>query len=263
VEERVALITGASAGIGKALAYKFHEEGYRVVLVARRISVLQEIERELNSKREKSALGFALDCSKASALEELDQFLNQEKLEVDAAILNAGFGSCGRFHTLNLERELEMVDLNVRSVVAFSHFFANKMCSRNRGAILIVASAGGFQPGPGMATYFATKAFDLHFAEALHQELKPFGVYAGALCPGPTSTEFFEVAGAATLRSTPMPSMSPARVANIAFDGMMEGRAVIVPGFLNSLASWAYRFLPRNLISKVLSIVLLDRAPKK
>ena len=165
-------------------------------------------------------------------------------------INNAGFGSCGKFLELDLDRELEMTDLNIRAMLELSHRFAKAMVQKGSGKILIVASCGGFQPGPGMNTYFATKAFDLHFAEALDEELLGTGVRCSVLCPGPTATEFFDVAGAKSLKATPMPSMNVKDVVAYTIQKMDQGQRIIIPGGLNKLASFCYRFFSKTLNHK-------------
>ena len=256
--EGFALITGASAGIGKAIAYELASRGTHLILVARREAILLEIRSDIEARFKVHVRVIALDLSESNGINELLEQTNG--LIIHTLINNAGFGSCGRFLDLELGRESAMVDLNVRVVLEMAHHFGKPMQERKSGAIMIVASCGGFQPGPGMATYFATKAFDLHFAEALHEELKASGVKVSCLCPGPTTTEFFEVANAKTLRATPIPSMSPDRVAKKAVDGMLANQCIVVPGWHNILGSWAYRFLPRFFIRKILGVVLLDRS---
>ena len=253
-----ALVTGASAGIGAEFARQLALEGYALLLVARRLQRLTDLKIELQEKVPVKTL--ALDLSKPDAGLRLQKFCEAEDIQVNLLINNAGFGSCGRFTELDLDRELEMVDLNIRSMLELSHRFAKKMVQRGSGKILIVASCGGFQPGPGMNTYFATKGFDLHFAEALDEELSGTGVRCSVLCPGPTATEFFDVAGAKSLKATPIPSMHVKDVVRYTLNKMSRGQRVIVPGLLNKLAALCYRFFPRWLMTKILGRVLLHRS---
>ena len=253
-----ALITGASAGIGAEFARQLAGEGYALVLVARRVQRLTELKLELEKKVPVKVC--ALDLSKSDAVSNLEQFCEEESIKVDLLINNAGFGSCGKFLELDLDRELEMTDLNIRAMLELSHRFAKAMVQKGSGKILIVASCGGFQPGPGMNTYFATKAFDLHFAEALDEELLGTGVRCSVLCPGPTATEFFDVAGAKSLKATPMPSMNVKDVVAYTIQKMDQGQRIIIPGGLNKLAAFCYRFFPRRLITSILGKVLLHRS---
>tara|TARA_B100000674_G_scaffold498657_1_gene538417 strand:- start:2322 stop:3110 length:789 start_codon:yes stop_codon:yes gene_type:complete len=253
-----ALITGASAGIGAEFARQLAAEGYALILVARRLQRLNELKIELQEKVPVEIL--ALDLSKPDAGTRLEKFCEEQEIQVDLLVNNAGFGSCGRFAELDLNRELEMVDLNIRSMLELSHRFVKRMIERGSGKILIVASCGGFQPGPGMNTYFATKGFDLHFAEALDEELSGTGVRCSVLCPGPTATEFFDVAGAKSLKATPIPSMNVKDVVRYTLKKMDQGHRVIIPGVLNQLASLCYRFFPRRLITSLLGRVLLHRS---
>ena len=253
-----ALITGASAGIGAEFARQLAGEGYALILVARRLQRLTELKLELEEKVPVKVC--ALDLCKPDAVGRLERFCEEESIQVDLLINNAGFGSCGKFLDLDLDRELEMTDLNIRAMIELSHRFGKAMVQKGSGKILIVASCGGFQPGPGMNTYFATKAFDLHFAEAFDEELSNTGVRCSVLCPGPTATEFFDVAGAKSLKATPMPSMNVKDVVKYAILKMGQGQRVIVPGFLNKFATLCYRFFPRRLITSILGRVLLHRS---
>lgn len=253
-----ALITGASAGIGAEFARQLAGEGYALVLVARRVQRLTELKLELEKKVPVKVC--ALDLSKSDAVSRLEHFCEEESIKIDLLINNAGFGSCGKFLDLDLDRELKMTDLNIRAMLELSHRFAKAMVKKGSGKILIVASCGGFQPGPGMNTYFATKAFDLHFAEALDEELVGTGVRCSVLCPGPTATEFFDVAGAKSLKATPMPSMNVKDVVAYTIQKMDQGQRIIIPGGLNKLASFCYRFFPRRLITSILGKVLLHRS---
>ena len=188
--KKVTLITGASAGLGVEFARQLSGRGQRLVLVARRKDRLDALAKELGNAR-----ASANDLSKSGAAAELLADLKAAGEEVDTLINNAGFGLIGRFAELDAKRERQMIDLNVGTLTDLCRAVAPAMIKRKGGAILNVASTAAFQPGPNMAVYFATKAYVLSFTEALHEELKPHGVRVSALCPGPTRTEFGEVAG--------------------------------------------------------------------
>ena len=188
--KKVALITGASAGLGVEFARQLSKRGHALVLVARRKERLEELAKELGNAR-----AVAIDLSKANATAKLLADLEAAGEEVEILVNNAGFGLIGRFAELDAKRERQMIDLNVGTLTDLCRAVAPQMIKRKSGAILNVASTAAFQPGPKMAVYFATKAFVLSLSEALHEELKPHGIRVTCLCPGPTRTEFGEVAG--------------------------------------------------------------------
>src|ERR671928_186613 len=193
---KVALITGASSGIGEVFARRLAARGENVVLVARTGERLNAICNELGRAHANVvAQSVALDLSEADAPQRLFDETNQRGLEVDTLINNAGFGSMGEFLTLDIARELQMIDLNVKALVALTRLYLAPMRERKRGAIVNVASTAAFQPVPYMATYAATKAFVLSFSEALWDENRAHGVHVMALCPGVTETNFFEASG--------------------------------------------------------------------
>src|SRR6185436_19047767 len=188
------LITGASSGIGEVFARKLAARGRNVLLVARSEEKLITLCNELGRSNNIRAQYVALDLSKPESAEQLFQEAKRRGLPVDMLINNAGFGSMGEFGNLDLARELNMIDLNIKSLVELTHRFLQPMVVRKQGAIINVASTAGFQPVPFMATYAATKAFVLSFSEALWEENRPHGVHVMALCPGVTETNFFEAA---------------------------------------------------------------------
>src|SRR5205823_2463767 len=186
----VALVTGASAGLGVEFARQLSKRGHRLVLAARRKERLEELARELSNAR-----AVAIDLSKANAAAKLLADVESAGEHVDVLINNAGFGLIGRFAELDAKRQRQMIDLNAGALTDLCRAVAPGMIERKSGAILNVASTAAFQPGPKMAVYFATKAFVLSLSEALHEELKTHGINVTCLCPGPTRTEFGEVAG--------------------------------------------------------------------
>ncbi len=188
--KKVALITGASAGLGVEFARQLSTRGYGLVLAARRKDRLDELASELGNAR-----SVAIDLSKPNAAAKLLADLAANGETVELLVNNAGFGLIGRFAELDAKRQRQMIDLNVATLTDLCRAVAPAMIERKSGRILNVASTAAFQPGPKMAVYFATKAFVLSLSEALHEELKPHGVKVSCLCPGPTRTEFGEVAG--------------------------------------------------------------------
>ena len=244
----VALITGASAGIGAELAREFARHGHQVVLTARRVAQLETLAEEIVAAGAKQPHVIAADLEAAGGTDRLAQGLAERGLEPAIVVNNAGFGLSGNAADLDIGAQLRMVDLNARAVTDLSLRFIDAM-ARHRGGILNVASIAGFVPGPGLAVYHATKAYVVSFSEALHQELKPRGVRVSALCPGPVPTEFQARAGIAGGRYPRLLERSAARVARDGYRGFMRGDRVIVPGSYNKIVAMAARLMPYRLFS--------------
>jgi short-subunit dehydrogenase len=240
----IALITGSSAGLGVDFARQLAAQGRTLVLVARRKDRLDALAAQLGNAR-----AVELDLSEAGAVDRLMADLAANGEQVELLVNNAGFGLTGRFAKLDGKRQRQMIDLNCGALTELAHAVLPGMIERQSGAILNVASTAAFQPGPGMAVYFATKAFVLSFSEALHEEVKHQGVSVSALCPGPTATEFGQVAGF----SKPLPSMvfadSPS-VVRAGLAGLETGRAIVIPGLMNKSTAQAHRFFPRSWVRK-------------
>jgi uncharacterized protein len=242
----VALITGASAGLGVEFARRLSKEGHRLVLAARRKDRLGALAAELGNAR-----AVAIDLGKPNAAAELIRNIEDAGERIDLLVNNAGFGLRGRFAELDPAREREMIDLNCGALTDLCRAVVPAMIERRGGAILNVASTAAFQAGPNMAVYFATKAYVLSFTEALHEELKPYGVKVSALCPGPTRTEFGEVAGMSTLGQFERLAMDAAPVVAAGLDGLRRNRAVIIPGAVNKAGAWSTRFAPRSVVRRI------------
>ena len=242
---QVALITGASAGLGVEFARQLSKRGHPLVLVARRKERLEELAKELGNAR-----AVAMDLSKANAATKLITELKAAGEEVDLLVNNAGFGLIGQFAKLDAKRERQMIDLNVGALTDLCRAVAPQMGARKSGAILNVASTA-FQPGPKMAVYFATKTFVLSLSEALHEELKPHGVRVTCLCPGPTRTEFGEVAGFGGSGMFERVAMEAADVVEAGLKGLDKNRAVVVTGLVNKIAAASTRFAPRSVVRKI------------
>ena len=242
----VALVTGASAGLGVEFARQLSKRGHRLVLAARRKERLEELAAELGNAR-----AAAIDLSKPEAVTELIADIEGAGEDVDLLINNAGFGLIGRFAELDAKREREMIDLNVGALTDLCRAVAPRMIARKSGGILNVASTAAFQPGPKMAVYFATKAFVLSLSEALHEELKPHGIKVSCLCPGPTRTEFGEVAGFGGNSLFDRVAMRADDVVRQGLNGLDRNRAVVVTGWLNKLGAASTRFAPRPAARKI------------
>ena len=244
--KKVALVTGASAGLGVDFARQLSKRGHRLVLVARRKERLDELARELGNAR-----AVALDLSRKDAAVKLLADLEANGEIVDVLVNNAGFGLIGRFAELDAKRERQMIDLNVATLTDLCRAVAPGMIKRKSGAILNIASTAAFQPGPKMAIYFATKAFVLSLSEALHEELKPHGVKVSCLCPGPTRTEFGDVAGFGGNGVFDRVAMESAEVVRIGLQALDKNKAVAIAGFVNKVGALSTRFAPRSVVRKI------------
>jgi len=240
------LITGASAGLGVDFARELSKRGHKLVLVARRKDRLAALAKELGNARV-----VAIDLSKAEAVDKLMADVAKAGEQVELLVNNAGFGAIGRFAELDAKRQRQMIDLNVGALMDLCRAVAPEMIARKSGAILNVASTAAFQPGPKMAVYFATKAFVLSFTEALHEELKPHGVKVSCLCPGPTRTEFGEVAGFKGSGAFDKVGMESLPVVVAGLRGLDQNRAVVVPGLVNKVGAASTRFVPRSIVRKI------------
>jgi hypothetical protein len=240
----VCLITGASAGIGAALAHVFAAHGHILVLAARRKPQLDALAAAISAKGYAPPHVVAIDLSTADGTGQLAEILAEQGLEPQYVINNAGFGLLGEAATLDRERQLAMIDLNVRALTDLSLRFVASV-KRHGGGILNVASISAFIPGPGMAVYHATKSYVLSFTEALHYELAGEGVQVCALCPGPVPTEFFSRAGIPPHYLPKLLIRSASRVARAGYKGLMGKQSVIVPGKPNRVFALLPKLLPR------------------
>jgi short-subunit dehydrogenase len=245
-----ALVTGASSGIGADLARDLAGRGHNVVLVARRADRLEALATELRDAHGVHAEALACDLTDPEALAALPGRVEALGLTVDILINNAGYGSAGQFVDLDVASETAMVRLNCEAIVALSGAYAPAFAERRAGAILIVASSAGMQPIPGQATYGASKAFALSFAEALHAELSHLGVSVSALCPGPIDTEFAERAGLgdAFEKVPSFVSVSSADCARAGIEGLARNKRVVVPGMPIRAMAVAGRHTPRAVL---------------
>ena len=241
-----ALVTGASAGLGVEFARQLSKRGHRLVLAARRKKRLEELGKELGNAR-----AVAINLSKANAAAKLMADLEANGETVDLLVNNAGFGLIGRFAELDAKRERQMIDLNVGVLTDLCRAVAPAMIKRKSGGIINVASTAAFQPGPKMAVYFATKAFVLSLTEALHEELKPHDIHVTCLCPGPTRTEFGEVAGFGGNGLFDRVAMNAPEVVEAGLSGLDKNKAVVVPGFVNKVTASSGRFAPRSVVRKI------------
>ncbi len=241
------LITGASGGIGLELAKVFAQNNYNLILIARNEAKLNEIAADLSEKYHINTTVITKDLSDPKGSSEIFEEVKNKGLAVDILVNNAGFATSGAFYKLPIQDELNEIQLNITSLVELTHLFLPQMVDRKFGKILNVASTASFQPGPFMATYYATKSFVLSFSTAIASELNNTGVSVTTLCPGPTETNFDKRAGVSDLPLFNMRNSTAESVAKAGYDALMKNKLVIIPGFRNRFLAFASKFIPRKL----------------
>ncbi len=259
---KVTLITGASSGIGEAFARKLAAMKHNLVLVARTEDKLFAMCDELMAKYQITAHYVALDLLEYQADEKLFEETERHGLEVDWLINNAGFGSMGDFVKLPLENELDMIGLNVMSLVALSHRYLKQMRERKSGTIINISSTASFQPIPFMSTYAATKAFVTSFSEGIAAENKKYGIRVLACCPGATETNFFDVANidkSLTVKGMQLPE----DVVEATLKALKKGKSHVISGWSNYLIAHLATFSPNSIITKAISAKLSPKFQKK
>ena len=249
---KTALITGASSGIGKELARIHASKGGNVVLVARRGAELESLRTELEDKYKIEVSIFQQDLTKQGAAKNVVEFCKEKNIEIEYLMNNAGFGGHGNFVDRPLDKDIEMIHLNIQALVELSHLFLQDMKNRKSGKILNTASTAGYLPGPLQATYFATKAFVVSFTKGISHELKPHGITVTALCPGPVKTEFEFVAGmgngdmfknGATAYSTALKG----------YNAMMKGKRICISDAgLNFMIKFLLPVIPDSIILRII-----------
>lgn len=245
---QTALVTGASSGIGRAIALELAGHGAGVILVARRRDRLEELAEEIRKGPGTAVEVLAQDLALPTAPADLVQRIGDAGLDVDLLINNAGFGVHGDFLAESWERQAAMLQVNVVTLTQLTHLLTPAMVQRGHGHVMNIASIGAFLPVPGFAAYSATKAYVRNFTEGLDAELRGTGVHAITVSPGGTITEFMQAAGDDFSKLGLMVSMSPGRCAQIAVTKMLRGRRGVVTGIFNSIGMWMLRFLPRRLM---------------
>ncbi|HTP69755.1 MAG TPA: SDR family oxidoreductase [Dongiaceae bacterium] len=246
---RWALVTGASAGIGVALAKELASVGAHLVLTARRADRLEQLARMLREKNGIQTEIFAADLSLPDAPSRIFDFTAQRGIAIELLINNAGFGQYGELHSVDVQRLVDMVQVNCSAVVHLTRLFLPGMIQRRRGDVLILASTAAFQAVPYISTYAATKAFDLLFAEGLAEEMKPYGIRVCALCPGSTESEFHAVAGQE--RFTAKNQETAEKVARTGLLALAEGKSYVISGLGNYLGAQSQRIVPRGLVTRI------------
>ena len=248
------LITGASKGIGLELTYLFAKNNHNLILVARSKDLLEKIKDDIISKYNVKVEIFSCDLTKDYSIDDIYNFTTTNNLNVNILVNNAGFGDYGYFVDSSMDKNNDMIQLNITTLTSLCHIYLKDMIKNKEGKIMNVASIASFLPGPLMATYYATKSYVLSFTEALSKELKGTGVSVTALCPGTTRTNFFDVANANEKNSNLLKNMKPAdpkKVAIYGYKKMMNNKVVALYGSSNRLLVFLIRFAPRSLVRSV------------
>ena len=250
--KKICLITGASGGIGYEFARLFAQDSYNLILIARNEEKLCKIASELEEKYNIYVRVMPKDLSIPSVPDEIFQETEREGLKINTLINNAGFGTNGFFLETDLQKQLEMIQVNISSLTHLTYLYAKKMASDAGGKIINVASTAAFQPGPLMAVYYASKAYVLSFSEALSNEFNKDNISVTALCPGPTGSDFFKQAEMSGVEVTRVSNiMSAEEAAKEGYNAMKEKRSVVIPGLQNKVAAFGTRFLPRFLTARI------------
>lgn len=249
-----ALVTGASGGIGEAIARRLAEQGHGLVLVARSTGKLQALAADLQARHKVDVRTMAADLAAPDAADALAARLATDGLNIDVLVNNAGFGLFGKHASTDLADEQRMIDLNITALTRLTKLLLPPMLARKRGRILNVASTAAFQPGPYMAVYYATKAYVLSYSEALQEELRGSGVTVTALCPGPTASGFQDRADmhdSALVKGKRLPTAQA--VATYAVEAMNRGQTVAIHGFMNWLMAQSVRLTPRGMATRMVA----------
>jgi uncharacterized protein len=250
-----ALITGASSGFGAELSRLFAARGHSLVLVARNQERLAELARELQTKHSIQVKILPKDLSQPAAPSEILQELEREQIAISILVNNAGFALHGSFAALDLRQQLDMIEVNVRTLVELTARILPQMLQRGQGRILNLASTGAYQPGPFLAVYFATKAFVHSFSVALAEEVRDSGITVTTLCPGPSHTGFKARAGlhaSGLFSGRLLPMMEVPAVAQAGYDGLMRGKRVVIPGWVNWFGAFLAKCSPSFFSAKVI-----------
>lgn len=250
------LITGASVGIGYEFARLFAKDGYRLVLSASNLERLKRSAEKVRNEFNAEIEVIAEDLGVPGAAQRLVAAIQQRGLDIDVLVNNAGFGVYGMFNDTDGAKETQLLQVNIVALTELTKLLVKPMVQRGHGKILNVGSTAGFVPGPGMAVYYASKAYVLSFSEALANELHDSGVTVTVLCPGPTSTDFQNRAGMAENRLfTTVPPMSAARAARKGYRAMNHGHVVAIPGLTNKAVATVSRMVPRELIPPMVRLI--------
>ena len=252
----VTVITGASGGFGKEFAKIFAAEGKNLLLIARNGEKLRELQKKLERRYAVRVWVLTQDLSEENAAGKVKCFVEEQDLQVETLVNNAGFGDYGEFADAKLEKQIRMMHLNNRVLIELTHLFLRDIQKLNSGGILNVASVASFEAGPLMSVYYATKAFVLSFTESLAVELKDTKLHITALCPGPTNTGFKDAAKVPSGRFANSFSFTkPEAVAKCGYKGWKSGKVIVIPGVINKFSMLLVKFLPRALTRRIMYII--------
>lgn len=251
MDNNYVLITGASSGIGYELAKLFKRDGYNLILVARNKERLKIASDRLKDKESKIIM-LDVDLSKEEEIDKLIRFINENKIEVDILVNNAGVGSFGDFTDIDWIIEEKLIDINIKALTKLTKYFLPKIIEKRSGGILNVASTAAFASGPRMAAYYASKAYVLNITEAIHEEVKDYGVKISCLCPGPVRTSFQSKAGINKSEQAKKYLMDADIVAKVGYDQFKKGKVIIIPGFKNKILVSLNKIFPRVISRKII-----------
>ena len=251
MDNNYVLITGASSGIGFELAKLFKRDGHNLILVARDKEKLKNATDKLNNKKNKIIM-LDIDLSKEEQINKLINYIDDNEIKVNILVNNAGIGSFGNFTEVDWNIEEKLIDINIKALTRLTKYFLPKMIENKSGGILNVASTAAFASGPKMATYYASKAYVLNLTEAIHEELRAFGVKISCLCPGPVRTSFQSKAGINKSEKAKKYLMDADIVAKVGYEEFKKGKVIIIPGFKNKILVKANRLLPRAISRKII-----------
>jgi len=255
--DKFVLITGATSGIGFELGKIFSRKGYNLILVARNEDCLKKAKNEFTSNFHNHIYVIPIDLSQYDAPQKIYNRLKKEAITVNILVNNAGFGIYGDFTTVDVEKHINLIQVNITALTALSRLFLSDMIKRKEGKLLNIASTAAFQPGPHMVTYYASKAYVLSFSEALASELKGTGVTVTTLCPGPTKTNFEKESNVNKSRLFKViKPMSAEVVAQKGYDGLMKGKTIVIPGWRNAFLAFGNRFVPRSISTQLSKFAL-------
>ncbi len=256
MEKKWCLITGGSKGIGYEFAKLFARDKYNLILIARSADLLNKVKKELEENENIEVVVIPLDLLEPDSLYILQREIKRRNIEIDVLVNNAGFGGYGKFVNDDIERDIDMIHLNIEAITRITYEFLPEMLRRGRGKILNVASIAAFMPGVLSAVYYAAKSYILNWSLAIEEEIKGSGVSLSVLCPGPVKTDFMRTSGMGEAKIMRWLATSPINVAKTGYNGLMREKPLIIPGTFNRLLVLGSRIMPVKLVMKVTKFLM-------